>query len=55
MVQHNDRVTSAVCGLDRWFDNHYGFNTMEFANDPDDYAYMDRVLSRIIERGLTFR
>ena len=28
---------------------------MEFANDPDDYVFMDRVLSRIIERGLTFR
>merc|ERR1712032_1257369 len=32
-----------------------GFNIMSFAADPVDYAYMDRVLSRIIERGLTFR
>ena len=41
---HNDRITSAVCGLDRWFDNHYGFDTLKWADDPVDYNYLVRAL-----------
>ena len=52
---HNTRVTSPICGLDRWFDNHYGFNTLKFANDELNYNYMDRVLSRLIQRQMVWR
>ena len=52
---HNDRITSPVCGLDRWFDNHYGYNTLKFAADPVHYNYLDRVLYKLNERGLKWR
>ena len=52
---HTDVVSSPVCGLDRWFDNHYGFDTLKWADDAEDYNYMDRVLARIVERGYAWR
>eukprot|EP01084_Bolivina_argentea_P085638 154800_1 len=53
---HNDRISSPTCGLDRWMDNHYGFNTLKLGADyPQHYDYMDRVLNRLIDRKLKYR
>ena len=52
---HNDIISTPFCGLDRWFDNHYGFNTLKFAEDSASYDYMDRVLDKLIERQLKYR
>jgi len=52
---HTDVITSPVCGLDRWFDNHYGFDTLKWADDATDYNYIDRVLARLIESESVFR
>ena len=52
---HNDVITSPVCGLDRWFDNHYGYGTLSFAEDEINYNFLDRVLASTRDRDDTFR
>eukprot|EP01083_Nonionella_stella_P057780 151545_1 len=50
---HNDRVSGIYCGLDRWVDNHYGFDTTLFYED--DAKYMDRVFFKLVNGELKAR
>eukprot|EP00486_Rosalina_sp_Unknown_P002094 CAMPEP_0201567324 /NCGR_PEP_ID=MMETSP0190_2-20130828/7785_1 /ASSEMBLY_ACC=CAM_ASM_000263 /TAXON_ID=37353 /ORGANISM="Rosalina sp." /LENGTH=234 /DNA_ID=CAMNT_0047987181 /DNA_START=704 /DNA_END=1405 /DNA_ORIENTATION=+ len=50
---HEDRISSTTCGIDRWFDNHYGYDTTKFIED--DPEYMDRVVANIINHDKKYR
>eukprot|EP01084_Bolivina_argentea_P270202 459395_1 len=54
---HNDVITDAYCGLDRYFDNHYGYDTSIFFAHKNfiNYNYMDRVFFNIINNGYKYR
>ena len=57
METHNDRIVGEFCGLDRWFDNHYGYDTSSFFTNKDfeNYKYMDRVLLNVRNNGYKYR
>ena len=46
---HSAVITTPFCGIDRWFDNHYGLTT--WTHD----GYMDRVLSKLKQRREKYR
>eukprot|EP00484_Ammonia_sp_Unknown_P005191 CAMPEP_0197077816 /NCGR_PEP_ID=MMETSP1384-20130603/212805_1 /TAXON_ID=29189 /ORGANISM="Ammonia sp." /LENGTH=617 /DNA_ID=CAMNT_0042516681 /DNA_START=38 /DNA_END=1890 /DNA_ORIENTATION=- len=50
---HNDRITSVYCGIDRWFDNHYGYDATMFSDE--DPGYLDRVYKHMVEHDLKKR
>jgi len=50
---HNDRISGVYCGLDRWFDNHYGYDSTIFVED--DPGFMDRVFFNVYMKGLKHR
>ena len=50
---HQDRISSVYCGIDRWFDNHYGYDTTKFVeNDPN---FMDRIVDNIRNQDRKYR
>lgn len=50
---HEDRISSEVCGIDRWFDNSYGYDATKFLDQ--DGEYMDRVLMNLKEEDMKYR
>eukprot|EP01084_Bolivina_argentea_P197901 339031_1 len=42
---HDEVITTPFCGIDRWFDNHYGFDTWS------NYGYLDRIIERLNVRN----
>eukprot|EP01083_Nonionella_stella_P154853 499466_1 len=46
---HDSIITTPYCGIDRWFDNHFGVTTWTVP------GYLDRILSRIRQRQLKYR
>lgn len=42
-------ISSPYCGIDRWFDNHYGMTTWTVD------GYLDRILEKLKDRNMKYR